>query len=302
MHAENDERLPSVAVCVPAYGDDSALERLLESVAAVHYPAPLLQVIVVVDGPDATLVSVARHHGAEVVELPVNRGSYAARNAAIAAVGRSSWAVLFADTDVVVGPEWVREHVTALQHADMSAGAVRFRFSTPVKPAEYVDAVRHLNQRLFAEALGYGATANLAVRREVLSDVTFDGSLRSGGDRDFGRRARDAGFSLAYTERAWVLHPARASVRQLFAKVNRIARGIEQLRAKNIWSKELEPYRRGSAVARAHREKVSRGPAWDLSVWTLDHICDLIWAFRAPSNILPALGRRLRALRLALKY
>lgn len=283
-----------VAICVPAHGEAGPLARLLDSIARLDYPPGLMDTVVAVDGPDPVLEAVARQAGARTVVLPVNRGSYAARNAAVDALGDRAHVVLFTDTDAVVSPGWVHEHLRALRSAHASGGGIRFIFSTPSTPAESVDASRHLNQQLLVESLGHAATANMAVRREVLADVRFDESLRSSGDRVFGRDLRAAGFVLVYTERAWVSHPARRTTAELLHKVARVARGHRQLHASGQWSAELRNYRREHPVARARREGRSRGTLWEVRVRGLDQLCNIVWVVRAPEAVGPALRRRLR--------
>lgn len=283
-----------VAVCIPAYGDAAPLALLLTSIAQLDYPLDLLETVVAVDGPDPVLEDVARQAGVRTVVLPVNRGSYAARNAAVDALDDRARVVLFTDTDATVQPGWVREHLRALQSAHVSGGGIRFLFSELIRPAESVDASRHLNQQLLVESLGHAATANMALRREVLADVRFDESLRSSGDRVFGRDLRAAGFVLVYTEGAWVSHPTRRTTAELLQKVARVARGIHEVHASGQWSGELSNYRRERPVARARREGRSRGLLWELRVRALDQLCNLVWVVRAPRAIGPALGRRLR--------
>jgi len=58
--------------------------------------------------------------------------------------------------------------------------------------------------------MGFSATANLFVRREVIEAVgTFDESLRSCGDLGFGQRVRDAGIGQAYSHETVIRHHAR---------------------------------------------------------------------------------------------
>jgi cellulose synthase/poly-beta-1,6-N-acetylglucosamine synthase-like glycosyltransferase len=285
-----------VAVCIPAYGDPDGLARTLHSLDEVRHPRDLLQVVVVVDGPDAAVETVARAHADTTVVLPSNRGAYAARNAAIDAVDPAAGVIAFTDADVTVSPEWIDAHLRALQEAHVSGGAFRFLFSKRPTPAEHVDSVRHLNQRLSVEYLGYAITGNLAARADTVRALRFDDSLRSGGDRDFGIRARSAGYRLVYAEDAVVWHPTRRSAGALLHKVSRIASGIEQLRDTGSYRPGMRNYRRASAVARGRQEGRSRGLCWDLQVLALDQACNLVWAYRAPSALVPAVRRRLAAL------
>ena len=77
---------------------------------------------------------------------------------------------------------------------------------------------------------GFGVTADLPVRREVLEQVgPFDERLRSGGDADWGERAAALGFRAVYVPAVRVRHPARARLRELVEKSRRTARGVEDL-------------------------------------------------------------------------
>jgi hypothetical protein len=61
---------------------------------------------------------------------------------------------------------------------------------------EYLDRLSYLNQPAYA-AEGYGATANLFVRRSVFDAVgLFRADVLSLGDREWGKRATSAGFNL----------------------------------------------------------------------------------------------------------
>jgi GT2 family glycosyltransferase len=216
----------AVGVVVPAYREAQALDDLLTSLAAVEHPPEELHVVVAVDGADPATVAVARRHGVSVVPLKVNGGSYTARNAAVEALPGGLTAVLFTDADCVVTPAWVREHLRALEGAELSGGGVRFTYRAErPTPAEWVDSCRHLKQEAYVANDGYAATCNLGVRRDVLDRHRFDGRLRTGGDAEFCRRVVAAGAHLTYTPDALVEHPAR-DLRELVVKVRRIAGGV----------------------------------------------------------------------------
>jgi glycosyltransferase involved in cell wall biosynthesis len=195
-------------VCIPVRDDGAGLRVTLRSIAAQR---PGVPVVVAVDGHDPVVEAVAREAGATVVVLPVSAGSYAARNAALDAIPADADAVLFTDAGCVARPGWVAGHLAALTRADLSGGAVDVTTSSRPTPAEFVDAARNLRQQTYVEVDGFAATCNLAVRRSVIDQMRFDGALRSGGDREFCRRAAAAGFTLTYTPQAVVEHPARTA-------------------------------------------------------------------------------------------
>lgn len=266
-----------VAICIPVYDEAEALGRLLASIAEVDYPRELLQVVVAVDGGDGLVRAVAESAGARTVVLSPNQGSYAARNAAIDAIDGRVDVVLFTDADCVTSGRWVRAHLAALETADLSGGGVRWAFSDRPSPAEWVDSIRHLHQRVYVERDRYAATCNLAVRASVLDSMRFDPTLRTGGDAEFGRRATAAGFRLVYTDDAEVQHLPRRTRRDLMTKVHRIARGVPQQRARWV-ERGFAPSARltRGPWRRAREAGFDVGPVWGLRACLLDWHASLL--------------------------
>lgn len=259
------------AVVIPAFDEAEALHGLLASIALLQ-EAP--RVVVAVDGGDPATVAAARAGGAEVVVLPVNGGSYAARNAALdhlLADGAPD-VVLFTDADCIVTPGWVQHHIAALESADLSAGGVRFTYrSSRPSPAEWVDSVRHLQQERYATVDGYGATCNLAVRGELLVAHRFDSGLRTGGDAEFCRRVVAGGARLAYTAEALIEHPAR-DTQELWTKSDRLVKGV--LGQADRWRGQPLPRRRPTLAAwrRARAAGHEVGLVWGVSATGLDWV------------------------------
>ena len=287
-------RVTRVAVCIPAHGDPEGLDRLLRSLARVNWPRRSLQIVVAVDGPDRRLEAVVQEHAheADLVVLPTNRGSYAARNAAIERVLPATDVVLFTDSDAVVDPGWIQAHVRSLEHAPRSGGAVVFDLDDHPSPAAFVDSMRHLDQRRYVEELHYAATVNLGVRREVLDALRFDDRLRSGGDFDFGQRAEAAGFGIVFSSEAVVHHRPRTSVPALLRKMDRVARGAAVLNSSGYRAADRHRTRR-SVRAAAHSAGIEAGWWWSTRAAAVDVACSVTFARREPSVILPALRRRL---------
>lgn len=283
---------PRVAICVPAHGSAPGLQRLLASIERVDYPRSSMRVVVAVDGPDDDLEAVAKAHADVVVVSPVNRGSYAMRNVAIQSIGDVE-VVLFTDSDCVVTSEWVKAHVATLAHSEMSGGPVRFSYGHRPTPAEWVDSQQCLRQDHFILRLGFAATANLAVRREVLDTVRFDDSLRSGGDWDFGRRAAAAGFQLAYTPDAAIVHPARSTARAVLKKTWRVAGGARVLSRRGHSATDRHDPVKGRAAVAARAQGLAVSWRWLARTAMLDYACSLVYAVRVPEVIGPKLRRTL---------
>lgn len=259
----------SVAVVVPAHTEAAGVALLLSSIAALTEPP---RVVVAVDGGDPVTVAAAQAGGAEVVVLPVNGGSYAARNAALEHLLADGVpdVVLFTDADCVVTPGWVEHHVAALAGAELSAGGVRFTYRRRrPSPAEWVDSVRHLQQEHYVTRDGFGATCNLAVRGDLLVTQRFDSTLRTGGDAEFCRRVVASGARLVYTPQAGIEHPAR-DLRELWIKVDRLVTGVPR-QAQRWASRPLPPRRLTRGVwRRAQRAGHPVGPVWGVAACVLD--------------------------------
>jgi glycosyltransferase involved in cell wall biosynthesis len=214
-----------VAVVVPVHDDAVRLARCLAALAAQTHRAE--EVLVVDDG---SREPVRAPDGVRVLRAgATSRGSYAARNAGVAATRAD--VVAFTDADCLPAPDWLERGLAALDGADRVAGPVEVvpRGRRP-GAVELYDARTAFPQEHFVRAWGFGATANLLVRRAVLDAVgPFDVRLRSGGDADWGQRATAAGFGLRYAPDVVVRHPARATLAELAEKTVRTARGVEHL-------------------------------------------------------------------------
>ena len=287
-----DHDLTPVAICVPVHRDAAGLDRTLRSIATLDYPAHLVDTIVAVDGPEAAVEATAAAHRATVVVLPHNRGSYAARNAALDALPERAKVVLFTDADAEVTPGWVRAHLRVLDRVSRSGGAVEFVMAAEPRPAELVDAMRHLDQQHYVEGLGYAATVNLAVRRTVVERLRFDEALRSGGDFEFGRRCEEAGFAIAYAADAVVRHPTRRTARELLKKIDRVARGASTLQARGL-AAQARRKSRPSVRAAAEARRLEPSALWLAQARLVDIGCSLTYARHNRSVVMPAIRRRL---------
>ena len=158
---------------------------------------------------------------------PESRGSYAARNTGLRVAVSENLA--FTDVDCRPNTDWLEQGLAALASASRVAGRIHFELSPSPSTAELVDAGRFFRQQRYVRE-GFAATANLFVRRNVFGAVgEFNEYLRSGGDFEFGWRCSQAGISIQYAENAVVSHPARASLRQLLRKAERVGVGVGQV-------------------------------------------------------------------------
>jgi glycosyltransferase involved in cell wall biosynthesis len=256
------ERTPEVSVVVPVHDGAAELPALFAALGAQTAPRERFEVLVVDDGStDATPALVEASAIARLVRTEGRQGSYAARNRALE-VARGEL-VAFTDADCRPDPTWIERGIAAMaaSGADLLAGRIDLPLGPRPPVAAVVDAARHLDQERYAKE-GFGATANLWARRDAFRRFGgFDGSLRAGGDAEFGRRAVRAGATLRFAPDVLVRHPPRADVRELSRKAFRVGHG--------------------------HAERIYRGEAFDGR--------PLLWALHPgmwiPSRRIEGLGR-----------
>ena len=213
----------SASVVVPFHGTATEARELLARLAPLRMREG--DELVVVDNTRGGVVPESAR--ARVVHAPEEQGSYFARNRG-AEQASGDWLV-FVDADCSPAPdlldELLREPVPAGVGA--LAGAVLPARGDGGLVERYARSRAHLSQAApLASARPFAVTACLAVRRSAFERVGgFRRGIRSGGDADFCWRLQDAGWRLAYRERAAVEHSHRQTVRDLARTHARYAAG-----------------------------------------------------------------------------
>ena len=256
---------PALSVVVPVRNGEHSLPGLLDALAAQTVGA--LEVLVVDNNStDGTAALAAAHPVVTEVLTETRPGSYAARNAGLARA--TGDVVLFTDADCRPAPGWAAALAGAVRAPEpaLAAGPVVLGTDSPT-PWRRVwgayDRAMYLDQERSVGELGAAATANLAVRREVLlAQGGFDGSLASGGDHAFTSAAVAAGHQLVYVPEAVVHHPPRDTLSETWKLWRRLGGGYEDLVGRGEWPQLLrrdpvlrEPF--ASVRARAVRRGVT---------------------------------------------
>ena len=230
---------PDVTVVVPVRNGADGISACLGGLAA-QVDAPAFEVVVVDNDSDDDTAAVARRHplGARVV-CEQQRGSYAARNAGIAAASGS--VIAFTDADCIPEPGWLAAARNAVERgADLAAGRIVMPHSSHPGTVERYDSAVYLRQEDLVTQHGWAVTANLVVRRSVFDDVgPFDPTLPSGGDREFCQRAVAAGHQLVYVPDAVVGHRPRTRLGEIWRVNRRIGSGFHRMipsaRRRPLW-------------------------------------------------------------------
>jgi glycosyltransferase involved in cell wall biosynthesis len=213
---------PIVSVIVPVRNGTDCLPALLAALEGQTLARAQFEVLVVDDGStDGTPDLVRRSPVARLVTRSTSGGSYTARNDGVMAARGEVLA--FTDADCVPTATWLERGLDAVRRGHrLVGGHVEVPLGERPTAAALVDAVRFLDQETCV-AKGFGVTANLWLTRDVLRRVgPFNDRLRSGGDSEFGHRARAAGESVHYAADVTIVHEPRSTRRELARKGYRI--------------------------------------------------------------------------------
>lgn len=209
---------PVASVVIPARNAAAVLSRQLAALAAQDFDRSW-EVVVADNGSKDATASLVRAAASSfpvplrVVDASARRGANTARNEGVRRT--SGDAVLFCDSDDVVGPSWVRALVDALDVGHTAGGPLEYgRLNPPELRGRGLAVPSSIQEH---RGFRYALTANFAVRREVFSTVgLFDERFIVGFDEvDFGYRVHAAGLSLVEAPDAVVHYRLRVGRRAL---------------------------------------------------------------------------------------
>lgn len=224
--------MPFVSVIIPVHNDADGIRQTLRSLFAQTYPKTRYEIIVVDNrSEDDTFLTiqkmVSEFDGNIVVETEAVKGSYAARNRGID-ISRGE-ILAFIDSDMTVGPDWLYNGVSCFFYKKADYIGCRIDIVSSrnrLSLWEKYDMALGFPVKVYMEIDGYAPTACLFATRKVIDAVgNFNHTLLSGGDREFGTRVRDHGFTMVYDPENVMYHPARHSFLSLIQKQKRVTLG-----------------------------------------------------------------------------
>ena len=222
----------NVSVVIPVYNDAARLDICLQALQDQSYPHSSFEIIVVDNSSDQfPSKTVDKYSNARLASSPAP-GSYNARNVGIQLAQGEILA--FTDADCIPHPEWLECGVQALQAAEsigLVGGRIQFFFQEMNNPkiSEIYDSITYLQQHNSLQKCNFAATANMFTWKSIMDRVGFfDTTFMSGGDREWGERLANAGWSLRYASEAIVQHPARSSFTEIHKRNLRIHGGHHQ--------------------------------------------------------------------------
>lgn len=250
---------PYTSVIIPVYNDQAGIDACLTALAAQTYPADRYEVVVVDNASNPPIKIDPAFSKIAHLLVCSTPGSYAARNAGIAAAHGEVLA--FTDADCVPDRDWISAGVTALVREEercIIGGEVALSLSERPTAVERYQYLVGFMQRENIKNLGFTATANLfTTRTQVESIGLFDESLLSGGDREWCWRATKAGFPVSYASEALVHTSPRKSLISAIRQTRRVAGG-------RFFLKRLSG-KRTNTLLKPHRS------SWASAKWLLTH-------------------------------
>jgi glycosyltransferase involved in cell wall biosynthesis len=226
---------PQVSVVVPVYNGEADLPDLIECLRSQTYPPDRVEYLLVDNNSDdrtSIILQTAASNppsiprgGSNLNQIAIRhlsenriQSSYAARNKGIHC--SKGEIIAFTDADCRPESDWLENLVKPFVNLEiaLSAGEI---LALPGKTILEKHAAREntLSQKhtLAHPFCAYGQTANLAVRRQVLSQIgLFRPYLTSGGDADLcWRILQQTSDKLYFAENAIVRHRHRSTIKQL---------------------------------------------------------------------------------------
>ena len=224
---------PKISVIIPVYNDPDGIQSTLNSLLAqtiINYQ------VVVVDNnstdrtPDIVQTYEEDHDHITLYHEREIQSSYAARNTGIRHT--DSDILAFVDSDMTVPEDWLESALETFQTTDADYMGCNVELTPPTNPplAARYDYHTGFPIKGYLEHQQFAPTCCLFVRREVFEDVgLFDHRLISGGDKEFGNRVSNAGYTQQFAEDVTMYHPTRNSLDALVSKDLRVGRGLCQL-------------------------------------------------------------------------
>lgn len=205
----------TLSVVMPTYDEPERLEAALKSLSQQDYPHEAIQIIVV-DDASPHLDSERLHTAVAPLQLRLlrneqNQGRARTRNTALRVA--SGEIVIFLDSDMIVGTNFLRAHAQRHQtHAEaVFVGNVRFASEIPnTSLTRYIEG-RGVHRVDEDKPIPFNCfvTGNSSVRRSTLLRVGFfdeDLTAYGGEDLELGYRLHLAGIPLYYAPEALSYH------------------------------------------------------------------------------------------------
>lgn len=230
--------LPFVSVIIPTYHDWNNLKLCIGALKCQTYPEDCFEIVIVNNDPEDMPQAFDLTANCRLLS-EAKPGSYAARNKGISGAAGEIFA--FTDSDCIPYPDWIEQAVKILlEGAERIAGRIELIYkSERLTPAEIYEKIFAFDQKKNVRA-GISVTANMITWKDNFKKTGFfNDSLMSGGDYEWGLRARNKGIRITYAPTAVVRHPARDKLLKLLEKERRVIGGAVDIERMGYRHKRL---------------------------------------------------------------
>jgi glycosyltransferase involved in cell wall biosynthesis len=213
-----------ISVIIPHLNQPDALEACLCSLESQTLERSRFEIIVVDNGSSTSPRAIIDRHCGVRLLSEKEPGPGLARNAG--AKSANGDILAFIDADCRAHCNWLRTIQQTLETApprtilggDVQIWRSGAKTLTAIEAYESVFAYRF---QLYIEQRGFSGTGNMAAFRRDFEIVGPFAGINVAEDMDWGQRACAAGFRFRYVSGMIVYHPARVSLRELYAKWDR---------------------------------------------------------------------------------
>jgi glycosyltransferase involved in cell wall biosynthesis len=231
------------------YNDTTGIQTALSSIDSIDFLSEKFEVLAVDNNSTDNTASVIRSFAANngniyYLSETEEQSSYAARNTGIRAAQGNI--LTFIDADMTVPESWLSDLTELFSKRDVDYVG----FDIDVYVPKGKKTLTSKFEMMFAFPIeqyldkhNFTGAGTLAVHRNVINEVgLFDSTMVSGGDKEFGERVADAGFTQYFADHITVRHPARTSIVSLGKKAFRTGRGKQQLYDRHPTKGYSRPY------------------------------------------------------------
>lgn len=225
---------PEISVIIPVYNDPEGLKDTLNSIVNQDLETEEYEVLIVDNGSTDSTSEVIRQFSRQYgnlkgLEENQIQSSYAARNKGIE--NSMGHLICFLDADMWTGPSYlsdVKAYFEEHQEVEYIGCRVEMINNSSTITGRY-NEINGFPVDRYVHEKGFAPTCCLSVRKKIFSDIgLFDQNLVSGGDKLFGKKAKDQRIEMRYIDEITVFHPVRENWRQISAKYFRMGRGWYQ--------------------------------------------------------------------------
>jgi glycosyltransferase involved in cell wall biosynthesis len=180
-----------VSIIIPAYNSQATIERCLQSIRNLDYPAPTLEIIVVDNGSVDETPIIAARWGAKVFVRPdifvSEMRNYGAEKASGDVLG-------FIDSDCMVTPGWLNNGLRQLQKRDVAIAGCGYASNNPPCWIERHWFYMHLSHN---RQVNFVPAGNMLIKKPIFRQLGgFNPRLETGEDSDLCLRLRKMGLHI----------------------------------------------------------------------------------------------------------